>query len=89
MRTLQDYNSSNSVNRYEKIGDAINKYGAKCLEAEVAGYLQSGKAAYDQVGRAYRVYASQVTEKVIEPLVTWVKVRSTTVQVKPYNDRSF
>lgn len=81
--SLQDYNSSNSVNRYEKIGDAINKYGAKCLEAEVANYLQSGKATYDQVGRAFRVYASQVTEKVIEPLATWVKVRSITMRARP------
>lgn len=66
------------MNKFEKVGQALYKYGAQIEDSTSAAVLQKAKDVFEKVGQEHRSLRTNIMDKVHKPLKEWVDVSVST-----------
>ncbi|VDN04598.1 unnamed protein product [Thelazia callipaeda] len=71
--------ADSSMNKFEKLGQALYKYSLQIDDRSCAGVLQTAKNVLDKAGQEHRSFRTDIIERVQKPMKEWIDVNAKNV----------
>ncbi|VDK27309.1 unnamed protein product [Gongylonema pulchrum] len=72
MQKLSKDNAEMGMNKFERVGEALHKYGTQLDDDHSAEVLEKAKDVFEKMGQEHRSLRTNIIEKVQKPLKEWI-----------------